>query len=106
MLVAQTVSLHLFDRRRAALRQPRCLRRGGVGERLRDLGVQGAAAREHGDLSENAEYHAARERQSFIEGRIAELEDKLTRVKVIDVSKVSGDQVKFGANSMPEETTK
>ncbi len=56
-----------------------------------------AEAREHGDLSENAEYQAARERQSFIEGRIADLEDTLTRVEVIDVDKLTGKQIKFGA---------
>jgi transcription elongation factor GreA len=56
-----------------------------------------AEAREHGDLSENAEYHAARERQSFIEGRVAELEDKISRAEVIDVKKLSGKQVMFGA---------
>src|ERR687885_1021465 len=54
-------------------------------------------ARSHGDLSENAEYHAAKEAQSHNEGRIAELEDKLARAEVIDVSKLSGDTIKFGA---------
>jgi len=54
-------------------------------------------ARAHGDLSENAEYHAAKERQAFIEGRVMDLEDKLSRADVIDVSKLSGKTVTFGA---------
>src|SRR5256714_2132874 len=56
-----------------------------------------AEARSHGDLSENAEYHAAKEEQSHNEGRIAELEGKLARAEIIDVSKLSGDTIKFGA---------
>ncbi|ACT58800.1 transcription elongation factor GreA [Hirschia baltica] len=56
-----------------------------------------AVAREHGDLSENAEYHAAKESQSHIEGRIIELDSKLARAQVIDTSKLSGDNIKFGA---------
>ena len=56
-----------------------------------------AEARAHGDLSENAEYHAAKERQGFIEGRVMDLEDKLSRAEVIDVSKLSGKTVTFGA---------
>jgi len=56
-----------------------------------------AAAREHGDLSENAEYHAARERQSFIEGRIGELEDANKRAEIVDTSKLKGKTIRFGA---------
>ncbi len=56
-----------------------------------------AEARDHGDLSENAEYHAAKEKQGFLEGRIMELEDKMARSEIIDISKLSGDTIKFGA---------
>lgn len=65
-----------------------------------------AEARAHGDLSENAEYHAARERQSFIEGRILELEANISRADVIEVAEMSGDTVKFGAtvHVVDEET--
>ena len=56
-----------------------------------------AVAREHGDLKENAEYHAARDKQSFIEGRVKDLENKLACAEVIDPSKLSGDRVAFGA---------
>lgn len=54
-------------------------------------------ARAHGDLSENAEYHAAKEQQAWNEARVAELEDKLSRAEVIDITKLGGDTVKFGA---------
>ena len=65
-----------------------------------------AEARSHGDLSENAEYHAAKERQGWIEGQIAEIEDKIARAQVIDESKLSGKQVKFGATvSVVDEDT-
>src|SRR5882672_10983467 len=65
-----------------------------------------AEARAHGDLSENAEYHAAKERQSFIEGRVMDLEDKLSRADVIDVAKLSGKTVKFGATvTLADEDT-
>ncbi len=63
-------------------------------------------ARLHGDLSENAEYHAAKDRQGWIEGQIAEIEDKMARAQVIDVRKLSGTQVKFGATvSVIDEDT-
>lgn len=65
-----------------------------------------AEARAHGDLSENAEYHAAKEKQSFIEGRVIELEDFIGRADVIDVSKLSGGTVKFGATvTLADEDT-
>ena len=57
-----------------------------------------AEARSHGDLSENAEYHAAREKQSFIEGRLLDLEDKISRADVIDTTKMNGNVIKFGAH--------
>ena len=56
-----------------------------------------ATAREHGDLSENAEYHAAKEKQSFIEGRVCEIEDKISRAQVIDIKQLTGENIKFGA---------
>ena len=65
-----------------------------------------AAAREHGDLSENAEYHAARERQAFVEGRVADIEDVIRRAEVIDVGKLSGEEIKFGATvTLADEDT-
>ncbi len=56
-----------------------------------------AEAREHGDLSENAEYHAAKERQGFVEARVKDIESKLARAQVIDIRELGGDSVKFGA---------
>lgn len=60
-------------------------------------------ARAHGDLSENAEYHAAKEQQGLNEARVAELEDKINRAEIIDVSKLSGDTIKFGATVALED---
>ncbi len=79
-----------YERLREELRNLKAVERPAIIQLI-------AEARTHGDLSENAEYHAARERQSFIEGRIGELEDKISRAEVIDVSKLSGKMVKFGA---------
>ncbi len=78
-----------FDALDAELKQLKSVERPAI---IRDI----AEAREHGDLSENAEYHAAREKQGFIEGRIKELEGSLSLADVIDTSRLSGS-VKFGA---------
>ncbi|MGH7031164.1 MAG: transcription elongation factor GreA [Stellaceae bacterium] len=79
-----------YNRLREELKQLKSVERPAI---IRAI----AEAREHGDLAENAEYHAARDRQSFIEGRVMELEDKVARAEVIDVSKLSGTAIKFGA---------
>src|SRR5215470_15224090 len=78
------------------------LHRLKVEERPRII-QQIADAREHGDLSENAEYHAAKEAQGLNEAKVAELEDKLGRAEVIDTSKLSGSTVKFGATVTLED---
>ena len=66
-----------------------------------------ATAREHGDLKENAEYHAAKEKQSFVEGRITELEDVISRAEIIELSKLAGDKITFGTKVkiLDEETS-
>src|SRR3954449_12962857 len=79
-----------YTRLEDELKQRQQVDRPGIIQQITD-------ARTHGDLSENAEYHAAKESQSLNEGRIAELEDKLARAEVIDVSKLSGETIKFGA---------
>jgi len=93
MTVAGHAALEEELRRRQQIERPRIIQ--AISE-----------ARAHGDLSENAEYHAAKESQSLNEGRIAELEDKLSRAEIIDVSKLSGSTVKFGATVtvLDEET--
>jgi transcription elongation factor GreA len=79
-----------YQRLEDEIRQLKSVERPAIIEQI-------AEARSHGDLSENAEYHAAREKQSFIEGRLLDLEDKISRADVIDTSKMSGTVVKFGA---------
>jgi transcription elongation factor GreA len=88
-----------YDRLREELKRLKTVDRPAV---IRAI----AEAREHGDLAENAEYHSARDRQSFIEGRLAEIEDKIARAEVIDVSKLSGSAIKFGAKvTLADEET-
>jgi transcription elongation factor GreA len=79
-----------FDVLDAELRQLKTVDRPAI---IKDI----AEARAHGDLSENAEYHAAKESQAINEGRILELESLISRAEIIDVTKLSGDRIKFGA---------
>jgi len=79
-----------FERIKVELHDLKTVQRAAISKEI-------AVAREHGDLKENAEYHAAREKQSFVEGRVIDLEDKIARAEVIDTSKLSGNKVKFGA---------
>lgn len=90
MMQNEPVTTHGFDRLETELKHLKTVERPAVIKALTE-------AREMGDISENAEYHAAKERQSFVETRVAQLEGKISRAKVIDVTKLSGKQVKFGA---------
>lgn len=101
MLMEQKIPMTLqgFKRLEDELKQLKSVERHAVIKAI-------AEARAHGDLSENAEYHAAKERQGFIEGRITELEDRLSRADVIDVCQITGSDIKFGAtvNLIDEDT--
>ena len=80
-----------YDRLHEEIKRLKTIERPAIIEQI-------AEARSHGDLSENAEYHAAREKQSFIEGRLLDLEDKISRADVIDTAKMNGNVIKFGAH--------
>ena len=84
------MTIHGHERLKEELRQLKTHDRRKIADEIE-------VARGHGDLKENAEYHAAKEKQSFIEGRIQDIDDKLARAQVIDTSKLSGDRVVFGA---------
>ncbi|MDR0625108.1 MAG: transcription elongation factor GreA [Holosporales bacterium] len=90
------ITLAGFERLKEELRQLKEVERPAIIQAI-------AEARSHGDLSENAEYHAAKERQGFLEGRISELEEAISLAQIIDVSTLSGDQVKFGATVTLED---
>ena len=93
------MTLSGFERLQEELRQLKTVERPAIIKAI-------AEARDHGDLSENAEYHAARERQSFIEGRVLELEGKISRAEIIDVKKLSGKTITFGATvTLADEDT-
>jgi transcription elongation factor GreA len=93
------MTLSGYERLQEELRQLKTVERPAIIKAI-------AEARDHGDLSENAEYHAARERQSFIEGRVLELEGKISRAEIIDVKKLSGKTITFGATvTLADEDT-